>query len=169
LGLLPFLSRSQRNFISFEPAAIPAVIDYQPVLPAKQTIALGNSLVQSGFNPDEFVAAQQLPSVRSAALNMAMGASSPAEHLLLRAALRADDRAPLVLYGFYDFQLTDPVSFAFSDVIGNHDLPYYGEPEFAPRYDSMSRYDAAGFEIARHFLDSAEFVRQLGTSIAGNL
>ena len=160
LGLLPFLSRSQRNFISFKPAAIPA----------KQTIALGNSLVQSGFNPDEFVAAQQLPSVQRPALNMAMGASSPAEHLLfLRAALRADDRVQLVLYGFYDFQLTEPVSFAFSDVIGNHDLLYYGEPEFAPRYESMSRYDAEGFEIARHFLESAEFVRQLGTSIAGNL
>jgi hypothetical protein len=94
LGLLPFLSRSQRNFIWFERAAIPA----------KQTIALGNSLAQSGFNPDEFVAAQQLPSVQSAALNMAMGASSPAEHpLLLRAALRADDRAQLVFYGFMIF------------------------------------------------------------------
>src|SRR5258707_9080651 len=84
---------------------------------------------------------------------MAMGASTPAEHLLLlRAALRAGDRALVGgFYGFYDFQLTDPVSFASSDMIGNHDLLYYDEPEFALRYYSMSHYDAAGFEIARHF------------------
>ena len=115
-----------------------------------ETIALGNSLVRSGFNADEFAAAQQ--GAQGGALNMAMGASTPVEHLLLlRTALRADDRARLLLYGFYDFQLTDPVSFAFSDIIGNHDLLYYDEPEFARRFYSMSLYDAAGFEIARHF------------------
>ena len=117
-----------------------------------QTIALGNSLVRSGFNAEEFAAAQQSPGAQSAGLNMAMGASTPAEHLLLlRAALRADDGARLLLYGFYDFQLTDPVSFTFGDMIGNHDLLYYNEPEFARRYYSMSRCDAGGFEIARRF------------------
>src|SRR5882724_11789832 len=106
---------------------------------AAQTIALGNSLVRSGFNADEFAAAQS-PGVQSAALNMAMGASTPAEHLLLlRAVLRSDDRAQLLLYGFYDFQLTDPVSLTFADMIGNHDLLYYDEPEFARRYYTMSR------------------------------
>jgi len=119
---------------------------------AAQTIALGNSLVRSGFNADEFAMALRSQGVHSAASNMAMGASTPPEHLLLlRAALRADDRAQLLLYGFYDFQLTDAVSFKFSDMIGNHDLLYYDEPEFARRYYSMSRYDAAGFEIAQHF------------------
>jgi hypothetical protein len=118
---------------------------------AAQTIALGNSLVRSGFNAEEFAAAQQSSGVQSAALNMAMGASTPAEHLLLlRAALRADDHARVLLYGFYDFQLTEPVLFTFGDMIGNHDLLYYDEPEFARRYYSMSRYDVAGFEITRH-------------------
>ena len=117
-----------------------------------ETIALGNSLVRSGFNAEEFAEAQRSRGAHSAASNMAMGASTPPEHLLLlRAALRADDRAQLLLYGFYDFQLTDAVSFKFSEMIGNHDLLYYDEPEFARRYYSMSRYDAAGFEIARHF------------------
>ncbi len=85
-------------------------------------------------------------------MNMAMGASTPPEHLLLlRAALQDDDRAQLLLYGFYDFQLTDAVSFKFSDMIGNHDLLYYDEPQLARRFYSMSRHDSAGFEIARHF------------------
>jgi hypothetical protein len=119
---------------------------------AAETIALGNSLVRSGFNADEFAMALRSQGAHSAASNMAMGASTPPEHLLLlRAALRADDRAQFLLYGFYDFQLTDAVSFKFSDMIGNHDLLYYDEPEFARHYYSMSRYDAAGFEIARHF------------------
>jgi len=37
------------------------------------------------------------------------------------------------------------VSFAFSDMIGNHDLLYYDEPEFARQYYSMSQYDTARF------------------------
>jgi len=112
-------------------------------------IALGNSLMRSGFDANEF-APPPKPGGQPLALNMAMGASSPAEHLLLlRAALRDDRQAKLLLYGFYDFQLTDPVRFSFSDLIGNHDLLYYHEPEFARRYYVMSRYDVAGFEIAR--------------------
>jgi hypothetical protein len=139
-----------------------------------QTIALGNSLVRSGFNAAEFAAAQQSSGPQSAALNMAMGGSTPAEHLLLlRAALRTGDHARTLLYGFYDFQLTDPVLFTFGDMIGNHDLLYFDEPEFARRYYSMSRYDAAGFEIARHFPLLAErgavwaSIERLRRSISG--
>jgi hypothetical protein len=111
------------------------------------TIALGNSLVRSGFNAGEFVPSA---SGRPVALNMAMGAASPAEHLLLlRAALRVDGQAKLLLYGFYDFQLTDPVTFSFGDLIGNHDLLYYDEPEFARRYYAMSERDVVAFEISR--------------------
>jgi len=112
------------------------------------TIALGNSLVRSGFNADEFVPPPA--SGRPVALNMAMGAASPAEHLLLlRAALRVDGQAKLLLYGFYDFQLTDRVMFSFGDLIGNHDLLYYDEPEFARRYYAMSERDVVAFEISR--------------------
>jgi hypothetical protein len=114
-----------------------------------ETVAIGNSLVRSGFVAEKF-APPQSEGGRSAAVNVAMGSSSPVEHLLLlRAALRENEHARLVLYGFYDFQLSDPVSFAFSDLIGNHDLLYFDEPEFARRYYSMNRYDTAGFEIAR--------------------
>src|SRR5205823_5111571 len=96
---------------------------------AAKTIALGNSLVRSGFIAEEYAAAQ--PGGKSdSAINMAMGASSPAEHLLLlRKALQSESQARLLIYGFYDFQLTDPVTFAFGDLTGNHDLLYYDEPE----------------------------------------
>src|SRR6266481_6956151 len=65
-----------------------------------ETIALGNSLVRSGFDADEFAATQQSQGAQGGALNMARGAPTPVEHiLLLPAPLRADDRARLVLYG----------------------------------------------------------------------
>ena len=114
-----------------------------------ETIALGNSLVRAGFVAEEF-SPPRLEGGRSTALNMAMGASSPAEHLLLlRAALRSNANAQMLLYGYYDFQLTDPVQFTFGDLIGNHDLLYFEEPEFARRFYSMSRMDSIAFEISR--------------------
>jgi hypothetical protein len=116
-----------------------------------EVIALGNSLMRAGFLPEEFADSAGSAS-KSSAVNLALGASSPVEQLLLlRAELRAQSNAKLLLYGFYDFQLTAPVTFANSDIIGNHDILYYQEPEFARRYFQMSRRDSAAFEITRHF------------------
>ena len=113
-----------------------------------RTVALGNSLMRSGFVTDEF--APPGPEWRSTALNMAMGASSPAEHLLLlRAAIRSNPRARLLLYGYYDFQLTDTVQFRYGDLIGNHDLLYFQEPTFARQYYALGKVDSAAFEISR--------------------
>jgi hypothetical protein len=114
-----------------------------------QIIALGNSLMRSGFVPETF-APSASPQEKSSAFNLAMGASTPVEQLLLfRAGLQSFTSPRLLLYGFYDFQLTDPISFANSDIIGNHDILYYQEPRFARRYYQMNRYDAAAFEVDR--------------------
>lgn len=121
-----------------------------------QIIALGNSLMRSGFIPESFLPAASLQG-QSPAFNLAMGASTPVEQLLLlRAGLRSFAKPRLLLYGFYDFQLTDPVSFSNADLIGNHDLLYYDEPEFARRYFSMTRYESAAFEATRRFPMLAE-------------
>jgi hypothetical protein len=119
--------------------------------PSATIIALGNSLMRSGFIPDVF-SPPSLPDTKSAAINLAMGASTPPEQLLLlRAALRSTPRLHLLLYGFYDFQLTDAVEFSHADIIGNHDILYYDEPDFARRFYGMSGYDTAAFAIDRHF------------------
>src|SRR5205823_12646982 len=87
-----------------------------------QIIALGNSLMRSGFIPEAF-APPTPPLEPSPAFNLAMGASTPVEQLLLlRAGLRSFTKPRLLLYGFYDFQLTDPIAFANADLIGNHDI-----------------------------------------------
>lgn len=114
-----------------------------------QIIAVGNSLMRSGFVPEVF-APPAAPQEKSQAFNLAMGASTPVEQLLLlRAGLQSFTLPRLLLYGFYDFQLTDPVSFLNSDIIGNHDILYYQEPEVARLYFQMNRYQAAAFEIDR--------------------
>jgi hypothetical protein len=114
-----------------------------------RVIALGNSLMRSGFVPEVF-SPPVTPGGHSPAFNLAMGASTPVEQLLLlRAGLQSFTAPRLLFYGFYDFQLTDPVSFSNADMIGNHDILYYQEPEFARRHYQMSRYEAAVFEIDR--------------------
>lgn len=114
-----------------------------------QIIALGNSLMRSGFVPEVF-APPALPNGKSPAFNLAMGASTPIEQLLLlRAGLQSFASPRLLLYGFYDFQLTDPVSFSNADLIGNHDILYYQEPAFARRFYQMNQYESAAFEIDR--------------------
>jgi len=122
---------------------------------ATQVIALGNSLMRSGFVPESF--GPESSRGQSPAFNLAMGASTPVEQLLLlRAGLRSFAAPHLLLYGFYDFQLTDPVAFSNADLIGNHDILYYYEPEFARRYFSMTRYESAAFETTRRLPMLAE-------------
>lgn len=120
-------------------------------------IALGNSLIRAGFVPQVFALAQRPLVAKLPAVNLALGASTPVEQLLiLREAFRSNSNPRLLIYGFYDFQLTDQVSFLNSDIIGNHDILYYKEPEFARRFFQMPRYDAAAFEITRRFPMLAE-------------
>jgi len=121
-----------------------------------QVVALGNSLVRAGFVRDVFLPAHA-PFTKFPAVNLALGASSPVEQLLiLREAFRAKSNPRLLIYGFYDFQLTDPLSFSNADIIGNHDILYYQEPEFARSFFQMTRYDSAAFEMTRRFPMLAE-------------
>jgi hypothetical protein len=108
-------------------------------------IALGNSLVASGFDEVAFDSGAGLSAPRGAA-NLGLGASSPVEQLLLlRYALSHGVHPNLVVYGFYDFQLTTPDRFTTSDLIGNHAMLYYVEPLYARRFYSLSLHDSFQF------------------------
>jgi hypothetical protein len=121
-----------------------------------QIIALGNSLMRSGFVPEAF-APPVPPQEQSPAFNLAMGASTPVEQLLLlRAGLGSFSKPRLILYGFYDFQLTEAVTLSNADLIGNHDILYYQESRFARRYFSMTPYESAAFEATRRLPMLAE-------------
>jgi len=116
-----------------------------------EVVGLGNSLMGVGFEEASIDAGMQTDSAHGA-VNLAMGASSPVEQLLLlRYGLQHGIRPKAVVYGFYDFQLTHPVEFKTADLIGNHVMLYYVEPEYARRFYALSLHDRVEFEIMRHF------------------
>jgi hypothetical protein len=149
LGLLTGLNKAvavaTRNSIPRRlMARVPAATD-------ASVLALGNSLVAVGIvEPafDQGIGSRQNRGI----LNLALGASSPIEQLLLlRYALHSGLHPATVIYGFYDFQLTHPVELATGDMIGNHAMLYYVEPEYARGFYHLSWHDRIEFEIMRHF------------------
>ncbi len=116
-----------------------------------KALALGNSLIGVGFNEASFDAGTGLHG-RYGAINLGMGGSSAVEQLLmLRYALRQGVRPRVVVFGFFDFQLTHPLEYATSDLIGNRAMLYYMEPEYARGFYHLSLHDRAEFEIMRQF------------------
>ncbi len=117
----------------------------------RKLIALGNSLVAAGFDETAFDAGAGL-STPGGAANLGLGASAPVEQLLLlRYALSHGLHPRLVVYGFYDFQLTAPDRFAIGDLIGNHSMLYYIEPFYARRFYSLSLHDELQFRAMHSF------------------
>jgi hypothetical protein len=116
-----------------------------------KAVALGNSLIGVGFNEPSFDAGMGLDQ-RDGAINLGMGGSSAVEQLLmLRYALQQGMRPRVVVFGFFDFQLTHPLEYATRDLIGNRAMLYYTEPEYARTFYHLSLHDRAEFEIMRHF------------------
>lgn len=112
-------------------------------------LALGNSLVAAAVDETAFASAAGLP-VASDVANLGLGGSAPLEQLLLfRYGIGHGMRPRLVLYGFYDFQLTSPFHFSTADLIGNHAMLYYVEPFYARRFYSLSLHDAFQFRVMR--------------------
>jgi len=119
--------------------------------PRATVVGLGNSLMGAGFIEAPFNRGMGLePS--TGAVNLALGASSPVEQLLLlRYAVRNQIHPQLLLYGFYDFQLTDPVAMSTADLMGNRAILYYLEPEYGRTFYHLPLHDGIEFEIMRRF------------------
>jgi hypothetical protein len=116
-----------------------------------KAVALGNSLIGVGFIEASFDAGWG-GDARAAAINLGMGGSSAVEQLLmLRYALRQGMQPRVVVFGFFDFQLTHPLEYSTRDLIGNRAMLYYLEPEYARTLYHLSLHDRAEFEIMRHF------------------
>jgi hypothetical protein len=116
-----------------------------------KALALGNSLVGVGFIEASFDAGWDMDG-RTRSINLGMGGSSAVEQLLmLRYALRQGIQPRVVVFGFFDFQLTHPLEYSTSDLIGNRAMLYYLEPEYARTLYHLSLHDRAEFEIMRHF------------------
>jgi hypothetical protein len=112
---------------------------------AARVLALGNSLMAAGFDESVFDSSAGLTAPEGA-VNLSLGASSPVEQLLLfRYGLAHGIRPRLLVYGFYDLQLSQPTRFSAGDMIGNHAILYYLEPIYARRFYSLSKHDSLQF------------------------
>jgi hypothetical protein len=110
-----------------------------------RVLALGNSLMAAGFDETVFDSAAGMTASKGA-VNLSLGASSPVEQLLLlRYALAHGIRPHLLMYGYYDLQLSEPVQFSANDMIGNHAMLYYLEPMYARQFYSLSARDSLQF------------------------
>jgi len=103
--------------------------------PSADVIALGNSTMAAGFDEAAFARAWMAANgEKITALNGALGATESVPHLLLaRAALRPQPHSRIVVYGFFDFMLTDPAP-DWRTLMGNNSMVFYTEPGLAARY-----------------------------------
>ena len=117
--------------------------------PVIDVLGIGNSLMATGFDPDTVERTFRASGRPIIALNAGLGATNPLEHLILaRHALRHHSVKQLI-YGFFDQQLSDDVPLKNSDLIGNHAMLYYAEPQLAVRYAQFSWMDLVAFQTYR--------------------
>ncbi len=112
-------------------------------------IAIGNSLMFSGFDADAYD--QELAADHVVAMNAGLGASSVVEHLeILSRALERDDSIRVAIYGFFDFQLTDPPVTTVSDLFGNRAMSYYAALAIALQFYEMPLRDRIAVRVLSH-------------------
>jgi hypothetical protein len=115
-------------------------------------LALGNSLVQAGFDEQSFQSTYARYGRQIVAINGGLGSSTPVEHLmLLRHGYATHARIDCLFYGFFDFQLTSLFKSSPDDLIGNRAMLYYLDPEQVPQYFGWSTAQRAAFRFSAMF------------------
>lgn len=123
--------------------------DIDSAQPVIDVLAIGNSLVAAGFDVDAIEHALGNAGHPVVALNAGLGSTNSIEHLVLtRRALR-DHTVKQLIYGFFDQQMSDDTPLKNSDLIGNHAMLYYEEPQLAVRYAHFDWIDLVAFQTYR--------------------
>ena len=103
--------------------------------PNATLLASGNSLMAAAFDEPTFQKsweAEPPASMKVKPLNIALGASGTVEQLLLlRHAFAVNPNANIIVYGFFNQQLTEIPTGGWNDLTGNRAMSYYVEPYFA--------------------------------------
>jgi len=117
--------------------------------PVIGVLGVGNSLMQSGFDPTSFQDTFQRAGRPVIAVNGGLGSTTQIEQLALtRLALRHHTVHDLV-YGFSDQQMTTEAPLKNSDLIGNHAMLYYQEPQLTLQYARFDFLDRVEFQTYR--------------------
>jgi hypothetical protein len=117
--------------------------------PVIDVLGMGNSLMAAGFDTDTVEHSFEAAGRPIVAVNAALGSTYPVEHLALaRRALRNRSVKQLI-YGFFDQQMSEDVPLRNSDLIGNHAMLYYVEPQLTLQYGQFGWMDLVAFQTYR--------------------
>lgn len=112
-------------------------------------LGIGNSLIAAGFDP---ITVEQI-STKSGrpcvAVNAGLGASGVIEHLILMRLAFRHHAVKTVIYGFFDQQLSSDVIEKNSELIGNHSMLYYQEPQLTLQYAHFDMLERLSFQVYR--------------------
>jgi hypothetical protein len=112
-------------------------------------LAIGNSLVQSGFDRNTFQQVCREEDRPCVAVNGGVGATGTIEHLILSRLAFSRHHVRTVMYGFFDSQLSDDPPLKNADILGNHNMLYYQEPAVTLQYAQFDRVNRIAFEVFR--------------------
>lgn len=112
-------------------------------------LGIGNSLMAAGFDPFTVEQSFQQSGQRVTAVNGALGASGVIEQLLLARLAFRNHAVRTMIYGFFDDQLSYDLPLVNSDLIGNHSMLYYQEPQLTLQYANFSKPDRLAFQVYR--------------------
>jgi len=136
-----------RAAINSVPRQTLRAIDAAP--PVIGMFATGGSLVAAGFDAATVEGAFESSGHPLVVVNGALGATDSLEHLLLlRRALQHHTVQELV-YGFFDQQMSDDMPLENSNLIGNHAMLYYEEPQIVVRYARFDLMNLITFQAYR--------------------
>jgi len=103
----------------------------------------------SGFDAETIEATCRTEGRPCAALNGGLGSTTTIEHLILTRFALSRHKVTTLIYGFFDLQLSDNVVLKNSDLIGNHSMLYYQDPDLALRYANFDTVNRLAFQVYR--------------------
>ena len=117
--------------------------------PHADVIALGDSTMAAGFDGAAMARSWALTDATNiTVVNAALGATDPVPQLLLfRTTLERQSQAQILIYGFFDFTLTNPVP-DWRSLMGNKAMVFYTQPEVAAQFLGHSVMDRFAFQVA---------------------
>jgi hypothetical protein len=108
-------------------------------------LGMGNSLMTAGFDPSVFEEKCETAGRPCTAVNGALAATGLIEHLALTRLAYRDHSVGILVYGFFDQQLTSAVADKNSEIVGTRSLLYYLEPDLTLRYARFDPLDRLFF------------------------
>lgn len=112
-------------------------------------LGIGNSLMAAGFDPDEIERVCREGGRPCVAVNAGLGSTTTIEHLDLARFSLSRHRVKTLIYGYFDQQMSVDAALKNADLIGNHSMLYYQEPELTLRYAHFDGFNRLAFQVYR--------------------